>query len=306
MEISSSSIDNEVSTTTSHNTIDIQSVISGSWKKNPDGTERFEPNNTGIALVESEVADIFALRLKLQGPTRPLVAYQMRPNTDIPKDRNLVSFQINPYYTNQGCIDGKSGSQALPGGPRSDSSYYKPIEAYAIRDKIRRAEEQLAGEYERFRTSVPQSRSQTKSLPKRSKRNICKSYVWTADGGTFQETNSTMDFVQQEVGGSMSDKVGLGLVFDMELSVATVLQTANVDSLFSTHFNMMLTKKHESENSFELQATLPPPVDIKNRAGAVDSYRWMSFWLEPHVDATAAFFQQVVNREWLNTFRDGK
>lgn len=100
MEISSSSIDNEVSTTTSHNTIDIQSVISGSWKKNPDGTERFEPNNTGIALVESEVADIFALSLKLQGPTRPLVAYQMRPNTDIPKDRNLVSFQINPYYTN--------------------------------------------------------------------------------------------------------------------------------------------------------------------------------------------------------------
>lgn len=115
-----------------------------------------------------------------------------------------------------------------------------------------------------------------------------------------------MDFVQQEVGGSMSDKVGLGLVFDMEISMATVLQIANVDSLFSTHFNMMLTKEHDSENSFELQATLPPPVDVKDREGAVDSYRWMSFWLEPHVDATAAFFQQVVDRKWLQESTEGK
>ncbi|WXC47668.1 hypothetical protein QX201_007382 [Fusarium graminearum] len=312
MEISSSSIDNEVSTTTSHNTIDVQSVLSGKWTKDANGKERFEPNNTGIALVESEVADVFALRLKLQGPTKPLVAYQMRPNTDIPKDRNLVSFRINPYYTKQGCIDGKHGSQAdtnfpqaLSSGSHRDLSYFKPVEAYAIRDRIRRAEEQLAGEYERFQCSVPRNRFQKKSLPKRSKRNICNSYVWTADGGTFQETNSTMDFVQQEVGGSMSDKVGLGLVFDMEISMATVLQTANVDSLFSTHFNMMLTKEHDSENSFELQATLPPPVDVKDREGAVDSYRWMSFWLEPHVDATAAFFQQVVDRKWLQESTEG-
>ncbi|KAM0368880.1 hypothetical protein ACHAPK_006543 [Fusarium culmorum] len=312
MEISSSSIDNEVSTTTSHNTIDIQSVLSGKWTKDANGKEHFEPNNTGIALVESEVADVFALRLKLQGPTKPLVAYQMRPNTDIPKDRNLVSFRINPYYTKQGCIDGKHGSQAdtnfpqaLSAGSHRDLSYFKPVEAYAIRDRIRRAEEHLAGEYERFQCSVPRNRFQKKSLPKRSRRNICNSYVWTADGGTFQETNSTMDFVQQEVGGSMSDKVGLGLVFDMEISMATVLQTENVDSLFSTHFNMMLTKEHDWENSFELQATLPPPVDVKDREGAVDSYRWMSFWLEPHVEATAAFFQQVVDRKWLQESTEG-
>ncbi|PTD07026.1 hypothetical protein HYE67_002805 [Fusarium culmorum] len=31
----------------------------------------------------------------------------------------------------------------------------------------------------------------------------------------------------------------------------------------------------------------------------------MSFWLEPHVEATAAFFQQVVDRKWLQESTEG-
>lgn len=110
-----------------------------------------------MALVESEVADVFALRLKLRGPIKPLVAYQMRPNPDIPKDRNLVSFKINPTYTKQSCPDGRLGLEAdasypMAGqdGPPRDVSYFKPGEAYALKDRIRRAEEQLAGEHERY------------------------------------------------------------------------------------------------------------------------------------------------------------
>ena len=97
------------------------------------------------------MVDVFALRLKLRGPIKPLVAYQMRPNPDIPKDRNLVSFKINPTYTKQSCLDGRLGLEAdasypMAGqdGPPRDVSYFKPGEAYALKDRIRRAEEQLA------------------------------------------------------------------------------------------------------------------------------------------------------------------
>jgi hypothetical protein len=321
IDISDSSIANEVSTATSHNTMDMRVELTGTWTPRDKETKvSYEPANTGIALVESEVADVFALRLKLQGPVKPLVAYQMRPNPDIPKDRNLVSFRINPFYTKQGCLDGRRGlepdkayPQASSGGPPKDFSYFKPAEAYATRDRIRRAEEQLAAEHQRYEFSRSKK---SKELPRRNKRNICNSYVWTAEGGTFQETLSTMDFVQLEVGGNTNTRDGLGLSFDMELSISTALVTTNVDALYATHFNLMLTKESNSENSFELQAELPPPIDIRTedpvtkqlvkRPGAVDTYRWMSFWLAPSVDATAAFFQQVVDPEWLLQSADPK
>jgi hypothetical protein len=323
VDISDSSLTNEMSTTTSHATLDMRVETTGSWSTTGQGQdgkehERYDPANTGVALVESEVADVFALRLKLRGPVKPLVAYQMRPNPDIPKDRNLVSFRINPMYTKQGCLDGHRGLEAdeaypMAGkdGPPRDLSYFKPAEAYALKDRIRRAEEQLAGEHERYELS---SKSSRKDLPKRNKRNICNSYAWTAAGGTFQETLSTMDFVQLEVGGNSNVKMGIGGTFDAEVSVTTVLTTTNVDALVATHFNLMLTKESNSETSFELQVEMPLPIDIRQqdpstsewnkRPGAVDAYRWMSFWLEPSVDATAAFFQQVVDPIWLQQSSD--
>jgi hypothetical protein len=271
--------------------------------------------------------------LKLRGPVKPLVAYQMRPNPDIPKDRNLVSFKINPMYTKQGCLDGRRGLEAdvsypMAGkdGPPRDVSYFKPSEAYALKDRIRRAEEQLAGDHERYdlslakhaasslASSIDKGKLGWKELPKRNKRNICNSYVWTADGGTFQETLSTMDFVQLEVGGNSNVRMGIGGSADVEVSVAACMATTNIDALIATHFNMMLTKESNSETSFELQVDMPPPIDIREqdamtkewtkRPGAVDTYRWMSFWLEPSVDATASFFQQVVDPLWLQQSSD--
>ncbi|PSR81495.1 hypothetical protein BD289DRAFT_489421 [Coniella lustricola] len=293
VDISSSALANEVSTTTTHSTVDMGVELTGSWTAR-DSKDRvqYQPTNTGIALVESETADVSALRLKLQGSVKPLVAYQMRPNPDIPKDRNLVSFHINPFYTKQGCLDGRRGledDKSYPGislaGPPKDVSYFKPAEAYALRDHICRTKEQLRGEHERY-SMLPKIGKRTP--PKRNKRNICNSY---------------------EIGGNANMRVGLGVSMDMELSVSGALSTINVDALLAAHFNMMLTKESNSETSLELQAELPPPIDIHvedpvtkqlaKRPGTVDTYQWMSFWLEPSIEDTAAFFQQVVDRDAL-------
>ena len=318
---SNSSIQAEVAMTSTHSAINVRSELSGTWShdETPEGRrqnwERFDASNTGIALVESEVADLFALRLKKRGGAMPLVAYQMRPNPDIPKDRNLVSFVINPRYTKQGCLDGRRGLDVdvdFPGvgdiGP-IHASYLKPTEAYAWKERIRRSEEQLASEYERYQTKAEAERPQANKPPKRSKRNICNSYVWTADGGTFQETHTNVDFVQQEISGISSFRDGDGFGIDGEATLVGNLRAGSLDLMWTTHINLMLTKDVNSENSFELQAELPGAVDIRSydvsagkmvkRPGAVDAYRWMSFWLEPSAEATDVFFNQVVDPEWL-------
>ena len=310
-DISGSSVNNEVSTATTNTNLEMRVELTGAWYSGRKGaTDSYEAANTGLALVESEVADVFALRLKVRGPIAPLVAYQMRPNPDIPKDRNLVSFPINNSYIKQGCLDGRRGLESDVDYPSSteapkDASYYKPIEAYALKDRIRRQEEQLGGEWERC-SSVPNFFWE---LPKRTQRNICNSYVWTADGGTFQETTSTMDFVQTEVGGGLNLRGAVGASIDMEVSAGAALATCNVDALISAHTNLMQTKEKSSETSFELQVEFPPAIDIRQRnehgklvkrPGAVDAYRWMSFWLEASVEGTDAFFQQVVDPKWLD------
>ena len=75
-------------------------------RRPPDLGARWLPDNTGMALVQSQTADVFALRLVHTGA---LVAYQMRPNPDIPKDWNVLTFPIDPHYVKQGTLDGKVG-----------------------------------------------------------------------------------------------------------------------------------------------------------------------------------------------------
>ncbi|KAM7219919.1 hypothetical protein V8F06_004774 [Rhypophila decipiens] len=318
VDISAGMVKNWVETSTTNVNMEMGVQLTGVWNEDDeDNKDTFMPSNTGLALVESEVADVFALRLQMRGPIAPLVAYQMRPNPDIPKDRNLVSFEINPAYTKQGCLDGRRGLTNDPDYPPlssapKDASYFKPAEAYALRERIRRAEEQRQGEFDRHSLLL-----WFKDLPRRTHRNICNSYVWTADGGTFQETHSTLDMVQTEVGGNLNTKIGVGVSFDAEASVGSVLATVDVDAMYSAHFNFNMTKEQTSDEGFELDADPPPPVDIRvkdptgrtskyvKRPGAVDAYRWMSFWLEPSTEATDTFFEQVLDPVWLAESSEG-
>ncbi|KAJ0377245.1 hypothetical protein COL26b_004434 [Colletotrichum chrysophilum] len=310
VDVSAGMVNNEVHASSTNINMEMGVQLTSVWKDGDDTKKQagFEPSNTGLALIESEVADVFALRLQMRGSIAPVVAYQMRPNPDIPKDRNLVSFEINPTYTKQGCLDGRRGATndldypALSSAPK-DASYFKPTEAYALRERIRRAEEQLQGEYDR------QSLLYTDELPQRTHRNICNAYVWTADGGTFQETNSTLDMVKSEVGGNLDTKTSLVDSSEEEVSVMNINANRSVDAMFSAHFNFVTTKDKSSEEGFELATELPPSVDIRYQdkgtgkyfktPGAVDAYRWMSFWLEPSVEATDTFFEHVLNHVWL-------
>src|SRR5262249_10263429 len=134
-------------------------TLSGAWEdpahiRNPALGRRYVPENVGYALVESQTADVFALRLQHTGT---LVSLRYAPNPDIPKDWNLLPFPINPQYVKQGTLDGKIGYDATGGvvtdvdypmaATLGEYSYYKPVEAYAIKAGIDKQEQELLDQY---------------------------------------------------------------------------------------------------------------------------------------------------------------
>ncbi len=128
---------------------------------NPAIGPRGIPENMGFALVQSQTADIFALRL---AHNNALVSFRMMPNPDIPLDWNIIPFKINPFYTKQGTLDGRIGydengavvldeSYANARG-YGEYSYFKPKEAYAIQKRIEREQQRLLNYYASWDTDV--------------------------------------------------------------------------------------------------------------------------------------------------------
>ncbi|WP_026732681.1 LamG-like jellyroll fold domain-containing protein [Fischerella sp. PCC 9605] len=227
--------------------------LGGAWEDsdinrrlNKAMARRYQPSNVGFALVESETADVYAIRL---AHNRALVAFRMVPNPDIPKDTNIIPFPINPRYTKQGTLDGavgydQNGKVLDPDYPEATTygeySYFKPSEAYALRQRIQAEETRLRTYYEDFRTTPPgatgvlaggvsgaiaglagggpivaaagvaigglvDALTSNNDLPEQySKRNLVNSYVWTADGGLYAESTETTDVQQESTSGAYS------------------------------------------------------------------------------------------------------
>ncbi|NEQ65005.1 MAG: LamG domain-containing protein [Symploca sp. SIO2D2] len=157
----------EEKSTTSGRTLtrNMRASMSGYWEDesnllNQRLGRRYVPQNQGFALVQSETADVFALRL---AHNKALISYRFQPNPDIPKDWNIISFPINPRYTKQGTLDGKVGYQPNgsvqtdPDYPQATQygqySYFKPIETYALKRQIDREVEELKNYYQNYDAS---------------------------------------------------------------------------------------------------------------------------------------------------------
>ncbi|MBE9112795.1 laminin G domain-containing protein [Nodosilinea sp. LEGE 07298] len=293
--------------------------------------ERFVPQNVGFALVQSETADVFALRLK---HNHALVSYQMRPNPDIPKDFNILTFPINSLYTKQGSLDGRLGLDADPSS--GDASYFKPIEAFALKSRIQRQEEELKSFFAQFDAGAIGRRQNAthfsqgdlaagralEKLPRLEKRNLVNTYVWTANGGLFTESQETLDVMQEQVGGSFSFTGKAGITAQADISILGAAAEFSMEAMFGGHLNLTVTKSQDSETSFGLNVSLEGVErDIHQRdrqgrvvldtqdplnpvpqgqPGKVDAYRFMSFYLQPDVQHFDDFVNKVIDPVWLN------
>ena len=347
MEISTSQL-SEGSVSYGRNTTKLtQQTLSGNWENNnPAGYlnqavgRRFIPKNVGLALVQSDTMDIFALRLM---HNNALVGYRMQPNPDIPQDWNLITFELNPTYTKQGSLDGKVGFkedgsvQPDPHYPNAATygewSYFKPIETYSLKQRIEREQQELETYYQQYSTKADPSTIPA-DLPKRlAVRNIVNTYVWTATGGFFSETTEVMESTQESNSGSYSFKEMSGMAFDSDTALVGIALGTEIDALSGSHIETIKTKAKETEKSFSINLECAPETDIQLyvntdeererypnvnegngaydengnpilRPGKVDAYRFMTFYLEPTTNNFDDFFNKVVDPIWLEQSGD--
>lgn len=263
---------------------------------------RFVPGNTGFAVVTSETADIYALRLAHTGT---LVALRFRPNRDIPRDVNLLPFPINPHYTKQGTLDGalgygERGKIVDPDYPNARGqgaySYFKPREAYGLRRRIRQQEQELLSFYENFHPSpfnrdlgriskasteaiggasdaeVRAALDRVQDLPRGAtdpvatryaKRNLVNTYLWTAEGGFYAEETETSDVQQETVGSSFSLAGSVGGGIGASFDVLGATLSLEASVAVGGSFTTTKSKTKNSKRTFGLEVTSAPPGNLQ-------------------------------------------
>ncbi|MGH9350518.1 MAG: LamG-like jellyroll fold domain-containing protein [Vicinamibacterales bacterium] len=334
---------NDASLTTTTNITRTNSVkVVGAWRQNSykiNGGQGwlYYPNNQGYALVNSGTADVYALRLKSTGA---LVAYTMVPNPDIPVDVNIIPFAIDPLYVKNGTLDGYIGFEHdqtykhLAPGERG--SYFKPLQAYALKQQIEREFQMLKARFDEFQSTDIGQRANVTQFTKGdigsggtdlgsllaglkgdkpltneqwkaqvARRNLVNTYVWTADGGFYAEEEQFSAVREDSMGGTYDFKGVAGVYTEMGMSTGIHFE---LDSLFGGHIRTRAVKTRREGASFGLRVDVNGESFINKTElgkqdqpipGKVRGYRFMSFYLAP---AKRNFdeFWKIVDAQWLN------
>ena len=137
------------------------------------------------------------------------------------------------------------------------------------------------------------------------KRNIVNTYVWDADGGLRSEAQSFASTAEHTFGGSFTLNAGLG----GELAVGGFVRF-ELTALATINMTQTMSKTESRSRGMELNVDLSGVEysgitdynDYPLQPGEkVDRYRFMSFYLEGSTDHFNAFFNEVVDPEWLRS-----
>jgi hypothetical protein len=158
------------------------------------------------------------------------------PNSTIPVDTNIIDFPINPKYIKNGTLDGKVGLMNDPDYPNANNergSYFKPVEAYALKKKIEKEEQQIKAYYDQFSQNKYRVISSLDNVKNKLKENtaydfdkkinlrsIFNNYVWSAGGGMHKEEHSVANSYSESYTGKSSLTFAAGLEFKMDIGTA--------------------------------------------------------------------------------------
>ncbi|WDE02958.1 laminin G domain-containing protein [Thalassomonas viridans] len=260
---------------------------------------RFQPDNLGTALVESLTADLFALRIKRN---KALVGYSVVPNEDIPRDRNIIHFPINPKYTKQGTLDGKLGfssqdSQFVlikdPNYPQAatygEYSYFKPKETYRLIQEIDDNQAQIQEKYNQWDTwklrtfdynlgGLPsqnsdaivgssdqgeQNRQQYEPPKLAFAVDLYNRYIWTAEGGMYKETSGYTEEVKNSYTGKFNFKFSAKAGFKTDIVLTAVAFDIGLGLSVDASLNLSTTKSKGSKDGFSLSASVSGEKDLQ-------------------------------------------
>lgn len=266
----------------------------GEWERadqvvNPDVGRRYIPENAGYAVVKSLTADMYLVTLK---GSNTVVKMTLVPDPDIPEDVNLIPFPIDPGYTKNGTLDGMVGFTPDPSFPYASlqrSSYFRPIEAYSIKARLERQDQQLEAYYRQFdTTNLSHAPSQVpvtdpadaesgftnfrdRILPADpsydwqrglAKRGIVNTYVWTAAGGLHTEQSELVDTYAESYTGTTAADAASGVAFDLAAAAIAGLY-AEFDALWGGSVEVVSIRDRDSESGFGLEVEFAPDRYLK-------------------------------------------
>lgn len=321
------------------NSVSLTSSLSpsGTWEAedailNMAVGRRYIQNNVGMALVKSATADLYMLALK---GTQTPVGYVMTPNDSIPVDTNIIDFPINPRYVKNGTLDGKVGLMNDPSYPEADierGSYFKPVEAYAIKRRIQQQEQQLKAYYDqydvdkyRLLATYDSAKEKLGKSPafnfgeNRNLRSMFNNYVWTAAGGLHREEWSTANSYTETYTGASTLKFGVGAETGAKVASPVGGFYIEADAMLGNTWSATASKATSTQNGYRLTCNVLPtdflaaPILTKDGTGKlvfsgyhrdaapgkVDAYRYMSFLIAPE-EANFTALAGVVDQNWLN------
>jgi hypothetical protein len=217
------------------------------------GQRMYIPSPYGTAFVTSQTLDVYQQTL-LQ--TNTVYGFVRIPNTQIPRDLNIVSFRMSSKYLRPGVLDGVVGyaynPATLPNGAQTyttstgqmqvvydgnfsagevghDASYMRIVEAYQIKKQIDQQSFNSLAIYQTagsalssdptFQNGTPMAGDDTSLLPGLD---FYNEYVWSSRGGA-QEVKHTYTTTYDEVYATSnisSDAVMNG--FNLKLSLFTI------------------------------------------------------------------------------------
>lgn len=292
---------------------------------NPQVGRRYQPNNLGQALVESLTADVYAMCLKGSGAS---VGKVVIPNLEIPPDRNILVFQIDPNYVKNGTLDGKVGFVNDPSYPNADferGSYFKPTEAYRLKAESERAEQDLLSYSEQFDAQAKgQAKDSDLSGPAGqqfydfkadvARKSIVNTYVWDANGGLYKDEEQYASTYERVYNGFYSLAWSIGPLAEAEFAIGIGV-FGGLDLLFGGQTKIQVGKSELQGRQLSLSVNAPGEpflpsylgdanYTLEPTPGKVTTYRFMSFFLPPSTSNADTFLDNVVNQTWKNASDD--
>ena len=150
-------------------------------------------------------------------------------------------------------------------------------------------------------------------MPAGRKRNLVNTYVWTAAGGFFAETQDLMDSRAESTGGSFSFSASVGGSVTTDFTLFGASFDLDVSAKVGAHLELEVSKRIDTDTDFGVAVAVTPESDITHldatgrhvpQPGKVDAYRFMTFYMAPSGDHHDLFFQQVVDPIWLDQSPD--
>lgn len=252
------------------------------------GQPMFAPSPYGQAFVTSQTLDVYQQTL-IQSNT--VYGFVRVPNTQIPRDLNIVSFRMSSKYIRPGCLDGvigyvyepailPTGGQSYttstgqmevlydknfdPGQVGNNASYMRIVEAYQLKKQVdQEASNALALYLSTFNIQGdptnstltpgidPTNTSLTPGL------DFYNEYLWSSRGGT-QEVKHTFTTSYDEVYTTSSGSTqAFGQTFNLKVTtVAITYVDAEADGTFTWKKNLKYSLNTTGTTSFDVTASL--------------------------------------------------